>query len=151
MRSFTKFPKTNRRVLAARYDSDRINFDADGEYRIKGLSANALSFIDDILGQLSDGYWENSPRMENYWPFATVEGNDFIIRRYNRYYSGDRHRYCGFADMSESHIKRWFADKIKQLTKEDCGEWSRDSETPLDWLHGTVAEAYAAYDELYGR
>lgn len=33
-------------------------------YELDDLQAE---FIETILGQLSDGYWENSPRMEKYW------------------------------------------------------------------------------------
>lgn len=137
------------RTAADPYET-RIKFDDNGEYHLSGLSNNALAFIGDILGQLSDGYWENSPRMENYWPYADIKGNELVIRSYDSYYDR-RDRYCGFANMSEQHIKQWFADKIKQLAKEESGVWSRTDKTELDWLHGTVSDAYQAYDELKGR
>lgn len=148
MKRFTKWPKQQVKA-AVRWDSDHIRF-TDGEYRIKGLSDNALKFMSDIMGQLSDGYWENSRIMEFYWPYVTIDGSDVLIKNYNRYYN-DRNKYCKFGEMSESHIKQWFADKIKQLAKEESGQWSRNSDYELDWLHGTVADAYAAYDELKGR
>lgn len=37
------------------------------------------AIIDSVLGQLSDGIWENSPGMDGYWTTADTDGNGNII------------------------------------------------------------------------
>ena len=39
-----------------------------------GLAGDkAKDILDSVIGQMSDGMWENSPAMEHYWPFIDVE------------------------------------------------------------------------------
>ena len=140
----------------ATYDQDHIQFDNNREYRIKNLSQNAIQAINSIIGQLSDGYWENSTAMEYYWPYIDTDNTDVIIKGCNNYY--DRHnKYCRFADMNEQHIKEWLANKIKFIVKYELedypnkGKWERNNDSELDYIDGTVSQAYAAYDELKGR
>ena len=64
----------------ATYDQDHIQFDNNREYRIKNLSQNAIQAINSIIGQLSDGYWENSTAMEYYWPYIDTDNTDVIIK-----------------------------------------------------------------------
>ena len=109
-----------------------------------------------IMGQLSDGYWENSPRMEWYWRNADVQERDgkvvLVIRK---------HAFPYYA-MSDDQIKQWFAKKIKFIIKEEFGKgrdvWSRtNTKQKTDWLshkspsQTSVADCYQAYDILMGR
>ena len=109
-----------------------------------------------IMGQLSDGYWENSPRMEQYWRNANVQERDgkvvLVIRK---------HAFPYYA-MSDDQIKQWFAKKIKFIIKEEFGKgrnvWSRtNTKQKTDWLshkcpsQTSVSDCYQAYDILMGR
>lgn len=109
-----------------------------------------------IMGQLSDGYWENSPRMEQYWRNADVQERDgkvvLVVRK---------HAFPYYA-MSDDQIKQWFAKKIKFIIKEEFGKgrdvWSRtNTKQKTDWLshkspsQTSVSDCYYAYDTLMGR
>ena len=44
-----------------------------GERIIKtGLSKKYKDMLDAVIGQMSDGYWENTPMMRGYWEFVTT-------------------------------------------------------------------------------
>lgn len=78
-----------------------------------GLEGNKdADILRSILGQLSDGYWENSPRMAIYWKNIDIEedGNKvyFVIPKYYGPY---------FGWDSEDQVKKFFADKIKLIAK----------------------------------
>ena len=110
-----------------------------------------------VLGQLSDGRWQNSPRMEMYWRNASVvldNGYDVVLEV-------KKHAlpYCA---MSDADILKWFGKKIKQLIKEEFGNsrevWSRtNTKQKTDYLshrypsQTSVAECYYVYDTLMGR
>lgn len=139
------------------------NDSAENKYRYIKMSDNALKFVGNVIGQLSDGYWENSPAMEKYWMFADATKDGLrIAKEYRTWPYGYNYRstprFNGFVNKSDDEIKKWFAQKIKQLVKieqqdnpSEKLEWKRDNQTPLDYMDGTVAEAYKAYDELMGR
>lgn len=124
--------------------------------------------ISSVLGQLSDGIWENSNAMHKYWMFADVEGTDLVISDdlnggydyYGKLVSN------GFSGKSEKQIKDWFANKAKQVVKiwaEDEGKnpkliWDRANDDDIvDYMGGhkvrtiTVADVYECYDFLKGR
>jgi len=104
-----------------------------------------------VIGQLSDGYWENSPKMNKYWRFARVEG---IILKCN-----DERWDSGFSGKSEEDIKSWFASKLKTVVQEEVGNnksgWSRDNMRISDYISYnndiTVSHCYECYDWLKGR
>lgn len=119
-----------------------------------------------VVGQLSDGIWENSPGMERYWRFTDGgdgKGNIIVYNGYERnpWYnprqrgSGNPWFYSAFNDMDDDAVKRYFAHKIKQIVKEEGLEWKRDNTEPctyLDYDSGvTVRDAYKVYDRLLGR
>ena len=124
-----------------------------------------FEILQSVLGQLSDGMWENSPGMEKYWRFANVElkGDDVILlieddAKPN--YNYTRHLFSGFAGKSEQQIKDFFATKLKQVIKqeiEDYGNmaWDRNDKTVSKYLGYdediTVQDAYKAYEVLKGR
>ena len=104
-----------------------------------------------VIGQLSDGIWENSRGMEKYWQYA-----DIITKGSEIYISVNTEDYrSGYRGKSEQDIKRYFAQKVKQIVKEEGLEWSRDNTDPcyyLDYNSGvTVQDAYRVYDKLLGR
>lgn len=130
--------------------------------------------IDSVLGQLSDGIWENSSAMNKYWMFADVEGTDLVIddepfrdeQGWGRYGSTLKRTQNGFAGKSEKQIKDWFANKAKQVVKiwaEDESKdpkyiWNRANDDDIvDYMGGhkvrtiTVADVYECYDFLKGR
>lgn len=143
--------KSTDESLKEAIDSDHIKWDENGEYKITGISKETLSFMQGVLGQLSDGYWENSSIMENYWRFAKIESGALILSWSPIYYAS--YKSSKWGQMSEAHIKDFFANKIKFLVKEELGpkSWSRDNESELSYLSGRVCDAYRAYDELKGR
>lgn len=130
--------------------------------------------IDSVLGQLSDGIWENSGAMNKYWMFADVEGTDLVIddepfrdeKGWGRYGSTLKRTQNGFAGKNEKQIKDWFANKAKQVVKiwaEDESKdpkyiWNRANDDDIvDYMGGhkvrtiTVADVYECYDFLKGR
>lgn len=113
-----------------------------------------------VMGQLSDGLWENSRRMETYWKNMDIveDGGEWCIQVPDHFYV-----YWNMSN-DEQEVKNWFANKIKQVVKEYIryngdAEWKRDCQTMIDYFHGnystrtwpTVADAYRAYDKLLGR
>ena len=53
-----------------------------GERTIKtGLSKKYKDMLDAVIGQMSDGYWENTPMMRGYWKFVTTgtSGNEVTL------------------------------------------------------------------------
>jgi hypothetical protein len=114
--------------------------------------------LNSVMGQLSDGIWENTSSMRKYWENAEVEldGQDVVLII-------DFDSGSGFHGKTDDEVKAWFADKIKQIAKEEMGdhygpaaEWNRSNNTVLDYLGSnaaqvTVADAYRAYDTLKGR
>lgn len=140
----------------------------DGRTRLidTGLTSDRdEEVLDSVIGQLSDGIWENSPAMNKFWLFANVEkvGDKVCLKindggtEWNRHYM-----YSGFANMTNDEIKAWFARKVKQIAKTEMGDgsnakWDRNDETVLDYLDRSngnnisVKDAYRVYDKLLGR
>ena len=107
--------------------------------------------LNSVIGQLSDGIWENTPSMKRYWEYMDVDkqGNEIVVK-FNIYnYSS------GFRGKDEQQIRKWLANKIKQIVKEEGLEWSRDNTERanyLDYHSGcTVQDAYRVYDRILGR
>lgn len=123
-----------------------------------------LDIIQSVEGQLSDGMWENSPRMEGYWLFECCGlVNDEVVIYISKQW-GDlrfsRYKQNLFNGLTEAEIKKWFAQKIKQIIKQEIKdwpnsklEWKRDCELESDYMHSgiTVKDCYEAYDILLGR
>lgn len=87
------------------------------------------AILESVIGQLSDGMWENSPRMERYWKFVCIdEGIDTAIicvsnkhLIYSLYKGGVIEN--AFLGKSDSEILLWFAEKIRQVAKEEEKWW----------------------------
>ena len=126
-------------------DSDNVSYD----------------IMDSVMGQMSDGMWENSRAVEKYWRNANITKKDGTIGiKVNTASSwANPSPYSG---MSDEEIRGYFAKKIKAVVKQELednqsGEWSRDNETQLQYLSRgnrkpvRVKDAYKLYDHLLGR
>lgn len=110
----------------------------------------AFTVISDVMGQLSDGLWEDSPRMVKYWENADVyilDDKVFINVNIESWQSPYR-------EMTDKEIKAWFAKRIKDVVKIFPNTiWKRDC---LDRVDGysdsvTVKDIYGVYDTLLER
>lgn len=127
--------------------------------------------LDSVLGQMSDGIWENSPVVEGYWRFATIEKSDdnkIVIAVSTIYGTNCHDNKClknRFADMTDDKVKAYFANKIKQIVKMEESilkefynntskdlSWRKDNQQKCGYMGYketiTVADAYAAYKNL---
>src|SRR6185369_5983499 len=109
--------------------------------------------LDSVIGQLSDGKWENTPVMAKYWRNAEIkeENGNIVILIKDGWDSG-------FNGKDEAWVKTWFAGKIKEIVYDEFGgdRWSRTDTRPSDYLGRsdrpiTVSDAYRAYETLKGR
>lgn len=128
----------------------------NGEVRVidTGLTGPTnFAVLDSVMGQLSDGKWENSPMMRKFWKNASVKEQDgkVVIVIKDGWDSG-------FRGKDDAWIKSWFAGKIKEVAYDelDGRRWDRADTTPLDYLSRTdkpvtVRDAYQAYELLKGR
>ena len=79
-----------------------------------------------IIGQLSDGMWENCSRYQGYWTFdeGTGKDNKIIVSNelgeWNRNWS---HMYKNpYHKMTDQQIRKFFANKIKFLVKQEFAD-----------------------------
>ena len=135
---------------------------------LKGEKARDI--LDSIIGQMSDGMWENSPVMEHYWRFINVEdvGGElaFIVdgtrgeweagsRPGNNHFTENYFmtKLGGKADA----IKQFMAKKLKAVAKEEIKDendplgWYRNNEMESGYLAGTISDVYFVYETLLGR
>ena len=110
---------------------------------------NAYDVLSSVVGQLADGIWENNPGMSRYWQHMDIdqEGNEVVAKFDTQDYNS------GFRGKDESQIKKWLANKVKQIVKEEGLDWNRDNTERCSYMHGsvTVQDAYRVYDKLLGR
>lgn len=114
-------------------------------------NSTRAKIITSVLGQLSDGMWENSSAMDKYWKYAKVEGTQLILKT-------DTYK-SGFYNKTEEWIKNWFANKLKQAVQDEHGNnkagWNRMNTAISDYIsysHDiTVSMCYECYDFLKGR
>ena len=126
-----------------------------------GLGLHYKDMLNSVIGQMSDGYWENTPMMRGYWKFVKTgtSGNEVTLNvdAADWTLDGDRRIENRFYGMSDDAVKKFFADKIKFLIKEEgLGKWDRGNENETDFLsYGNpryrVKDCYYAYEVLKGR
>lgn len=117
--------------------------------------------ISAVRGQIGDGIWENSPGMEKYCLFMGElddNGNITVYTGYKPGWAVGRNSgvcYSAFNDMSDDAVKKFYANKIKQIVKREGLDWNRNNTEHCDYLdyHSgvTVRDAYKVYDRLLGR
>ena len=117
----------------------------------------AFEILESVIGQLSDGIWENSPAMNKYWKYMDISGdqNEILIKIDNTDWNS------GFRGKTADWIATWVANKVKQIvkTEEEDGnnaiKWDRSNTEIVDYLDRgsgvTVRDAYRVYDKLKGR
>ena len=134
------------------------------------FSQTAYDAFDSLMGQISDGYWENSNRMQKYWDFADIkraDNGEVIVEVEAESYVWDKwsHRMSSnpYASMTDSKILEFFANKMKVIAKvemedENAGNaWKRDSGMAIHYLsrHNgitvSVRDIYYIYDLMHGR
>ena len=131
-------------------ESKKLNEGANNLTIRTGLTdKNAYDVLSSVEGQLADGIWENSPGMNRFWAHMAIdrEGNEVVARFDTKDYSS------GFRGKDEVQIKKWLANKVKQIVKEEGLDWNRDNTERCSYMHGnvTVQDAYRVYDKLLGR
>jgi len=112
----------------------------------------ALNICDGLMGQLSDGKWENTPKMEpiwqnNHFEMAPDGAIHFLVM-------DNPGRWNPFISKSNDEILQWLAKHIKAVAKETGLEWARDNVWPQKWyFHGdwTIQQVYFVYETLMGR
>lgn len=135
---------------------------------LKGEKAREI--LDSIIGQMSDGMWENSPQMEHYWRFINVEktGGElaFIVDgTQGEWEAGSRPGNNHFTENyfmtklggKTDAIKQFMAKKLKAIAKEEIKDeqdpigWDRNNEMKSGYLAGTISDVYFVYETLLGR
>lgn len=110
--------------------------------------------LNSVIGQLSDGIWENS-RMNRYWEFLEIDGVNILSSLEPFEKDGGRFLSNATYDLNDEQIRKFFANKLKQIVKKEGLEWNRDNQEISSYLgYGeeiTVADVYKAYDVLLGR
>ena len=130
------------------------------------VDLTSKSVLENVLGQLSDGMWENSRAMEHYWPYAEVEMIDGKVCILISRYSNCSPSHCGDHPLNHFRykmnldsvlIKKWFAGKIKAIIRQEAKDYpnrgltcSLKCDVPLYYMYHhydrdakiTAADAY---------
>lgn len=112
-----------------------------------------------VMGQLSDGIWENSTGMESYWRDCNIVTDDggktyFDINRFaTSHLSRDRWRPQGtrnkYIEMNNDKIRNFWADKVRTVVSTEASDakkykgiqygsdysWRPDNNTELAYMH----------------
>ena len=106
-----------------------------------------LNILGSVIGQMSDGIWENTRSMEKYW-----KSLDYGKDPSGYIWLDDRHGVT--ADVYD-----FFANKIKKIIQIEIEDgnnqlvWSRTCAGVPHYMHGnvTVGDCYEMYELLKGR
>ena len=106
-----------------------------------------LNILSSVIGQMSDGIWENTRSMEKYWKSLDYGKNDFD--------------YIWLEDRNgvTADVYDFFANKIKKIIQVEIADgndklvWSRSCSAVPYYMHGqvTVGDCYELYELLKGR
>jgi hypothetical protein len=110
-------------------------------------TSKRLEILSSVIGQMSDGIWENTRSMEKYWKSLSYGKDD-----YGNIFLEDHWLVC-------SNVADFFANKIKKMIQieiEDGNDklvWSRSCTGIPSYIHGgvTVGDCYEMYELLKGR
>lgn len=125
---------------------------------IPSTDNKSKEILSSVIGQLSDGIWENSPGMVKYWQNLDVDTKDNNIVIVEDTYSP----FWKYSSTErDKKVLEFFANKIKQIIKTEIDdgnddlEWDRNCTGVSDYLgykeEITVRDAYKVYDKLKGR
>lgn len=105
------------------------------------------NILGSVIGQMSDGIWENTRSMEKYW-----KSLDFGV---------DANGYIWLEDRNgvTADVYDFFANKIKKIIQVEIEDgntalvWSRTCASVPHYFHGkvTVGDCYEMYELLKGR
>lgn len=113
------------------------------------VGSKATEVLKSVIGQMSDGKWENTPGYDRYWRHCDIDPYDNSIIVDDWYNSG-------FKDKTDQQVRDFFARKIKALLKDfyTYGEEWETRENRDEWKH-LSDEEYEVYRqeclEHYGR
>ena len=104
-----------------------------------------LDILGSVIGQMSDGIWENSRAMEKYWKSLD--------------YGKDNNGYIWLEDQRGvcADVYDFFANKIKKIIQVEIEDgytpglvWSRTCSVQPHYMHGnvTVGDCYELYELL---
>lgn len=135
--------------------------DSTGMLVSTGLSdQKAEDILNSVIGQMSDGIWENTSQMNRFWQYMDIvkQDGELFIRVDTDNYSS------GFRGYSADEVRKFVANKVKQIAKiyiEDYGhyvktlKWDRNCTEECNYLDyhsgATIQDAYRVYDKLLGR
>lgn len=112
-----------------------------------------------VIGQLSDGMWENSNTMGFYWPYVKIELNEkdevcIVISLCKPWCNC----FISKLEADPTKIMLWFADKIHRVVKEERKyhpergiRFSSKCDVQLGYMDCKVNEAHAVYKALKDR
>lgn len=92
--------------------------------------------LESVRGQLSDGIWENSPRMEGFWRFFCIDVDEagevciYISREpriWEKRYPGYKMIPNRFHGESDAWILNWFANKLAEIARIEAKDWAGSS------------------------
>ena len=133
------------------------------------FSNKADEILRSVLGQLSDGLWENSRGYNKYWLNFSVErkadGQVYFVVNKNYDKAFGRDYYINpFKEMTDAEFLNWIANKLKAVIIAELKDnaipsregWKRNNTTfesaYLSYNEKiTVADIYVIYDWLKGR
>lgn len=135
------------------------------------FSNKADEILRSVLGQLSDGLWENSRIYAKYWVNFSVERRAngqvyFAVNKKCYEVFGEDYYANPFEYMSDAQFLNWVAAKLKAVIVAELKDnsipsrvgWKRNNTTfeseYLSYTHDekiTVADIYVVYDWLKGR
>lgn len=103
-----------------------------------GIKAHEV--LESVIGQMSDGKWENTPGYDKYWMFCDIDKDNSIIvndgcESHGRDYRGYTRWVCsGFREMNEEQVRAFFARKIRAVVKDFKEYYGNDPEQECDYL-----------------
>lgn len=89
-----------------------------------GKKANEV--LESVIGQMSDGMWENTRGYEKYWAHCEIDMSNNIIV--------DKGWASGFKDMDEDKVRAFFCRKINAILMEWFNWHSNDDVENCSYL-----------------
>lgn len=129
----------------------------------------AFQILSGVIGQWSDGIWEDTPSKDKFWKFCTIKqapNGEVLIcvsresgewQRSN--YGRAKYTENAFCPMADGAIRELFGKTVRRIVQiefsDDTGKvkpncWLRDSTQKLDYLDGLVGQAYGVWAYLTG-
>lgn len=141
--------------------NESLNEAMDNRIVDSGLENTPVNnaILNSVIGQISDGIWENTPGMDKYWYPLEIEGVNIVIDSspYVGYEHNSRNPYN---EMDDSEVRKFFANKIKRIAQEYLNDnnmnpfasFNADNEEECTYLSReeivTIGDAYKAYTQM---